>query len=78
MTKVELVMDGHVVNMGVQVHRFTFSENVGIVAGLFNDLCDGPVNIFNDRLNILFPFLFQLLKKRSHFTYNNKTIKINS
>jgi hypothetical protein len=81
MTKVELVMDNHVVYLGVQIHWLRFPENVGIVAGLFDNLCDGLVNIFNDRLNMLFPFLFKVLKKRrrrSHFTYNKKTIKINS
>ena len=80
MAKVKLMVDRHFIDLRVQIYWLTFSKNVGIIAGLLDNLCDGHVNIFNDWLDVLFPFLFELFKKRrrSHFTYNNKTIKINS
>jgi hypothetical protein len=85
MAKIELMVDSHLIDTGVQIHGLAFLENVGRMGGFFNDLCDETINIFKDRLDVLFPFLFEFLKetrrrRRSHFilTYNHKKIKINS
>lgn len=70
MTIVKPVVGCHLIDPRVQVHRLTFLEKIGGVGGALGHVSYGPTYIFYYRTDMVFPFVFNFLEKRTqhHFS----------